>query len=116
MPKIKREMVLSYFLGFVVLYFAWNEIFHTDSWVALVPDFLTKIVSANKLVIAHGVLLAISGLALIFNFYRRFAAFVLAIMLIQIIYSLTGSLSSLNDVAVRDIGLLGIAIALVIKN
>lgn len=115
MSKINKELVLSCFLGFVVIWFGANEILYPERWAAFAPSFLRAMEMINYLVMAHGIVLALSGLALIFNFHRRIAAFVLFLMIGQIVVTLI-MVSGLDEIAVRDIGLLGMALALSLKN
>ena len=119
MFKCNRENVLSYFLAFVFFYFGYQEIVSTDKWVALVPDMFANIVPATSLVMMHGIALVLVGLALVFNYYRRVASMVAVLMLLDIVVVLLGGFNpmnwSLNPVAARDIGLLGVAIALSVK-
>ena len=115
MSKINREIILSWFLGFVVLWFGANEVLYSPKWVSMVPKFLGTGEVAGYLVILHGVILILCGLAFIFNFRRRMAAIVIVLMLLEIIFSLLAE-GGLNPIAVRDIGLLGMALALTFRN
>lgn len=118
MPTINKEIVLSYFLGFVVIWFGVNEILHPERWAVFVPSFLSSgnmVNYVNYLVVAHGIVLVLSGLSLAFNFHRRIAAFIVFLMLVEIIITLIRA-SGLDEIAVRDIGLSGMALALSLKN
>ena len=103
--------VISYALAFVVIWFGVNEIFTPGDWAAFVPAFLGTDAFATFLVVVHGLLLIAAGLALAFNFYRRIGAALLTLMLAEIIVSLLVN-SGLTDIVARDIGLLGMAVAL----
>ncbi len=113
MSKINKEFVLSLSLAFVVFWFGYQEVVNPEAWVKLVPAFLASM--GEKLVFMHGALLILCGFGLIFNFHRRLAAFIVALMLLDIIVILF-SLGGLNDVVVRDVSLLGMALALAMKN
>lgn len=115
MRRISREFILSCFLGFVVIWFGVNEILHPNSWAAFAPDFFEQIMSVKYLVMIHGAVLLLSGLALIFNIHRRLAAIVLSLMLAHVVFILI-SVSGLDEIAVRDIGLLGMSIALAFRS
>ena len=106
------ENILSYALGFVVTWFGLNEIFAPQEWITFAPPFLGDGKLAVALVVVHGVILASCALLLFFNVYRRTAAVILSLMFIEIIIQLMTQ-SGLSDVVVRDIGLLGMAISLV---
>lgn len=116
MSTFNRETVLSFFLGFVVLWFGGNEIMSPERWTVFVPAFLGITGDLlNYLVVAHGIVLALSGICLIFNFHRRLAASVVFLMILSIVFTLV-STSGLDEIAVRDIGLLGMALALALRN
>ena len=114
MFKINREIILVYFLSFVVFYFGIKEISSPEDWVLLVPNFFGS-GDITYLVIFHGTSLILLGFALILNFHRRVVAFILALMIFYVIIILSSS-GGLNEVVVRDIGLLGIALALSFKS
>ncbi|MCE9549231.1 hypothetical protein K8Q98_02420 [Candidatus Nomurabacteria bacterium] len=115
MWRINKEVVLSYFLAFVVIWFGVSEVSSPERWVVFVPTFLNLGDMVNSLVMVHGVVLVLCGLSLVFNFYRRIAAFIVLIMLIDIVTTLI-LVSGLDEISVRDIGLLGMALALALKN
>lgn len=114
MFKVNREIILVYFLSFVVFYFGIKEIFSPEDWVRLVPSFFGS-GDMTYLIISHGVFLILLGFILIINFYRRTVAFILSLMLLSIIIILI-STDGLNEVVVRDIGLFGMALALSFKS
>lgn len=115
MPRLSKEKVLSYFLAFVVIWFGTNEILSPERWVAFVPSFLGTGDVLHYLVIGHGVVLILCGLAMLSDFHKRIAAFIVFLMLVDIVVTLI-SISGLDEVVVRDIGLLGMALALSLKN
>lgn len=115
MYRFNNENILSFFLAFVVIWFGYNEVTNPEQWVAYVPSFLGGGSMTEYLVVAHGIILILSGLSLIFNFHKRTAAFVILLMLAGIVFTLL-SVSGLDEIAVRDIGLLGMALALTLKN
>ncbi len=106
------ENILSYALGFVVAWFGLNEIFAPQEWVAFAPSFLGSGTFALTLVVFHGVVLASSALLLFFNIHRRIAASVLVLVFVEVIIGLVLQ-TGLSDIAVRDIGLCGMALGLV---
>ena len=113
--NFNRETILSIALGFVAVWFGVNEILHPTSWAAFVPAFARSFAPAVSLVIIHGIVLCLSGLSIVFGWKRRVFAAILAVMIAQIIFTLI-SASGLDETAVRDIGLLGVAIALAWRN
>ncbi len=117
--QINKETILSYFLGFVVIWFGVNEIMEPERWAGYVPEFIKEAIASakmvNYMVLGHGVVLSASGLALVLGFRRRAAAFIIFLMLLGIVAALL-QVSGLDEIAVRDIGLLGMALALTLKN
>ncbi|MBP9711982.1 MAG: DoxX family membrane protein [Candidatus Pacebacteria bacterium] len=115
MSKFNRENVLSYFLAFVVIYFGVSEISSPEKWTAFVPKIIASGDMLTYLIVGHGILLLLCGLALIFNFYRRFAAMLLVLMLLDVVWSVYTT-SQFGSTFVRDVGLLGMALALSFRN
>ena len=107
------ENIFSYALGFVVAWFGLNEIFAPQEWVTFVPKFLGDGTFALIMVVIHGIILTSCALLLFFKIYRKIAAGILALMFAQIIIELITQ-TGLSDIAVRDIGLCGTAIGLVL--
>lgn len=115
MSKIKQKTILSFFLGFVVIWFGIQEVTSPGHWVAFVPHFLGAGQTLVHLVVIHGVVLLAAGIALVFGIYRRFAAAVVTLMLLQIVVTLLFA-EGLDEISVRDIGLFGAALALAWKD
>ncbi|OGD33682.1 hypothetical protein A2833_03510 [Candidatus Azambacteria bacterium RIFCSPHIGHO2_01_FULL_44_55] len=110
--KLNTEIILSFFLAFVVLWFGINEILYTQDWTGLVPNVLKNLLSVNLLVLSHGITLTVCGFALIFNIKRKIAAAVIVVLLLEIVINFL-FISGLSGVAVRDVGLLGMALAII---
>lgn len=107
------ENVLSYALGFVVAWFGLNEIFAPQEWVTFAPLFLGTGTLAVALVVTHGIVLTSCALLLFFKAYRPVAAGILALIFAEIIVNLVTQ-TGLSDIAVRDIGLCGMSIGLML--
>lgn len=105
------ENILSYALGFVVAWFGLNEIFAPQEWVTFAPPFLGDGTLAVSLVVLHGIVLASCALLLFSNTYRRIAAAILSLVFAEVVVGLVTQ-TGLSDIAVRDIGLCGLAIGL----
>ncbi len=116
MFKINRENILVYFLAFVLFFFGYQEVSNSEMWVRLVPMFMANIIAPTILVLIHGLVLIFSGLALIFNFYRKYVTGLVALMLVEIIVILMFKSGGLDPTSVRDIGLLGMVLALYFKD
>lgn len=115
MSKFNRENILSVFLAFVVIYFGVNEIFAPEKWLSFVPKFFGSGDMITYLVVGHGVLLFLAGLALVFNIYRRPAAILLFLMLADVVFNIYVS-DGFSSILVRDVGLAGMALALSFRN
>lgn len=112
--QLNQTNIIAYALAFVVLWFGLSELFAPKDWVGFAPVFLGEGTLALALVVVHGITLSLCGLMLISNFYRRVAAAVLVIIFTEIVIDLIiGGIAT--DIVVRDIGLWGMAVALVIK-
>lgn len=106
-------LIMRLSLVFVFVWFGVNEISNPVYWSGYVPPLVEKFLpfGINLFVQLHGVALSILALALLFKFYIRYAAFLSIIVL----FSITGGLivmNGLNEIAVRDIGLLGLALSI----
>ena len=109
----KPENVLSYSLGFVIIWFGFQEVFSPQDWITFLPPFLGDGSFANNLVVFHGIILTVSALLLFFNIYRKIVAIILTFIFLEIIITLIAQ-TGLSDIAVRDIGLLGMIICLIL--
>jgi len=104
--------ILSYALGFVVAWFGLHEIFSPQDWVAFAPPFLGDGTMVLGLVVLHGVVLTTCAILLVVNFHRKIAAGILTLIFIEVVIGLL-SQTGLSDIAVRDVGLGGMAMGLV---
>lgn len=111
---LNATAIASYGLGFVALWFGIGEIIDPNSWLSYAPTFLGDGKLALSLVITHGIILSVAGLSVVFNMYRRIGAAILTLMLLEILTNLLIE-SGLGEIAVRDIGLLAMAISLVLQ-
>lgn len=105
------ENILSYALGFVVVWFGLHEIFVPQEWVTFAPPFLGDGTLALSLVVIHGMVLSICAALLFLNIHRTIAASVLALVFVEVITGLVTQ-TGLSPVAVRDIGLFGLSVGL----
>jgi uncharacterized membrane protein YphA (DoxX/SURF4 family) len=115
MSRLNKETVLSLFLGFVVIWFGVNEVTNPQDWSVFIPKFIASFAPATTLVILHGAVLIVAGISLILNWKRRIASGILALMILSIVITLFSG-EGLTEIVVRDIGLLGMALALALKN
>lgn len=103
--------ILAGGLAFVFLYFGIDKFIHPLIWIGWIPKWMDGFAGASQETWLRivGVIEIIAGAALVFplRLVQRFAA---ALAGIQIIGVLTQT--GWNDIAVRDIGLLTMAVAL----
>lgn len=97
-------------LGLVLLWFGYHELVSPGLWTGYVPIISTTSHSAQVLVLAHGWMLLVLAVALLGGVAPRLAAAVAAMMLLEIVISLSVT-GGLSDLVLRDVGVLGLAIA-----
>jgi uncharacterized membrane protein YphA (DoxX/SURF4 family) len=98
-------------LGLVLAWFGYHELVQPDLWTGYVPVVSSTSALAVILVLAHGWVLLVIAVALAAGIAPRVAAFLAAVLLLEIVISLavTGGLS---DLTLRDVGVLGLALCL----
>jgi len=105
-PTLGRVM-----LGLVLAWFGYHELVAPQLWTGYVPLAGTTSAVAVALVLAHGWVLLVLAVAIIAGIALRLAAAVAALLLVEIIISLTVT-GGLTDLTLRDVGVLGLALAL----
>lgn len=101
----------SFALGFVFFIFGLWQLIQPNYWLAYLPLW-TKNFNQNLLIIFNGFFDLVIGIALIFDFFPLiFSALAFFHLLLVII-----NLGILNDIAIRDFGLLLLALAIFIDN
>ncbi len=98
-------------LGLVLAWFGYHELVQPTLWTGYVPLVRPQSALAIVLVLAHGWLLLMLAVALVAGILARTAAAVAAGLLLEIVISLTVT-AGLSDLTLRDVGVLGLAIAL----
>jgi len=98
-------------LGLVLAWFGYHELVQPSLWTGYVPVVSATSSLAVVLVLAHGWLLLVLAVAMIAGIAPRVAAAVAAILLLEIVISLTVT-GGLSDLTLRDIGILGLAVCL----
>ena len=94
--------ILRISMSLVFIWFSISQFQAPTSWTGFVPEFATNLsgLDAKTLVLAHAVFEMIFGISLLIGIYTRFVAFLLAIHLLAISFSL-----GYNAIAIRDLGL-----------
>jgi uncharacterized membrane protein YphA (DoxX/SURF4 family) len=108
-----RHMLMRWSLGVVLAWFAVQQLYNPGDWAHFVPAFLADAgLPETALIRLHGLLLLTSGLGLLAGTLVRPAAGLASFILVQIIFALAVEGGEVNLIA-RDVGLLGLALALV---
>lgn len=98
-------------LGLVLAWFGYHELVQPALWTGYVPVLASTSAAAVVLVLAHGWLLLVLAVALIAGIVPRLAAAIAALLLLQIVITLTVT-AGLSDLTLRDVGVLGLAVCL----
>jgi uncharacterized membrane protein YphA (DoxX/SURF4 family) len=98
-------------LGLVLGWFGYHELVQPALWTGYVPLIHPQSAFAIVLVLAHGWLLLMLAVAVVAGIMPRAAASVAAVLLLEIVISLTVT-AGLSDLTFRDVGVLGLAIIL----
>ena len=97
-------------LGLVLLWFGYHELILPGEWTGYVPVISESSSLAVILVLAHGWVLLVLATALLAGIAPRAAAAIASVLLLEIVISLAAS--GLSDTALRDLGVLGLALCL----
>jgi uncharacterized membrane protein YphA (DoxX/SURF4 family) len=97
-------------LGLVFIWFGFHELEHPGSWTQYVPVVSETSNLAIVLVLMHGWVLFVLGFALIAGIEPRWSAALSSVIMLEIVISLI--VTGLSDTALRDVGILGLAICL----
>lgn len=103
------SLLLRLGLGVIFFWFGLTKFTNIESWYSFIPPWLESLlpISVNIFLYSQGVIETLIGLLLILGIYVRKSAFLAALILITIIFTL-----GFNDLALRDFGLLMISICL----
>jgi uncharacterized membrane protein YphA (DoxX/SURF4 family) len=98
-------------LGVVLLWFGYHELVRPGEWTGYVPVVNASSSLAIVLVLAHGWVLLVLGVALVAGIAPRLTAALASVLLLEIVISLAAS--GISDTTLRDAGVLGLAVALI---
>jgi len=98
-------------LGLVLAWFGYHELMAPQLWTGYVPGVTATSAFAIVLVLVHGWVLLILAVAITAGVAFRLAAAVAAVLLLQIVVTLTIT-GGLTDLTLRDVGVFGLAICL----
>ena len=106
--------IMRVFLAFVFVWFGISEISNPIHFSGFIPSFVSNLgLDENLLIQIHGVFLVLLSFCLIFKFYLSVTGLLAILILVQIIFGLLIINNfELDDIIVRDIGILGLAIGI----
>jgi uncharacterized membrane protein YphA (DoxX/SURF4 family) len=104
-------VVARVLLGLVLAWFGYHELVAPGQWTGYVPALAGTSAFAQVLVLAHGWLLVVLAVALVAGVAPKVAAAAASVLLVEIVVSLIAS-GGLSDLVLRDVGVLGLAVAL----
>ncbi|HVC23404.1 MAG TPA: hypothetical protein VNH82_08285 [Candidatus Dormibacteraeota bacterium] len=84
--------------------------FQPSQWTGYVPIISQTSHLALAMVLLHGWLLSVLGVALVLGVAARLAAGVSALLLLEIVLSLSFT-GGVSDIVARDLGVFGLAVA-----
>ena len=97
-------------LGLVLLWFGLHELLQPSLWTGYVPAISQTSAFALGMVLLHGWVLVLLGAALVLGIAPRLAAAVSALLLLEIVLSLSFT-GGVSDIVARDLGVFGLAVA-----
>lgn len=104
---LSRLALATIFVGFGL----W-EIIQPAYWTAFVPSFLSGVAPAVTLVLLHGIVLLVVGVAVLLGFYLRISSILAVLVMVEIIGTLMFE-SGFTDLVIRDVVVLLLAMSLV---
>lgn len=98
-------VVLRFGIAAVFIWFGAEQVMHPEKWVSMLPDWailksLPAFFTPQKIVLVNGLFEIVASVLLIINVFTRVAAFLLAVHLAGIAWSI-----GINPTGVRDAGL-----------
>jgi uncharacterized membrane protein YphA (DoxX/SURF4 family) len=97
-------------LGVVFAWFGYHELLLPGQWTQYVPVISESSSLAIILVLVHGWVLLVIAAALLAGIAPRAAAAIASVLMLEIVISL--AVTGLSDTALRDVGVLGLALCL----
>ncbi len=99
-------------LGLVFAWFGYHELVDPRLWTGYVPVVPATSTASLVLVLVHGLVLFVLAVALVVGVAPRAAGAVGALLMVEIVVSL--GVTGINDIVVRDLGVLGLAVAVAV--
>ncbi len=107
-----RHLLTRAAIGFVFVSFGLWELFDPQYWTGFVPNWVAAIIPSQTLVLFHGVVLLVLGVAILLGLWLRWTALLATLMLVEICAGLLLA-SGFSDLLVRDVGLLLFTLSMV---
>lgn len=100
--KVYAPSVLRITMAVVILWFGAQQFINTANWLGYVPDSIISLthLSRETIVYLNGTAELVLGTLLLFGIWTRWVAFLLALHLLDIMYTV-----GYGEIAVRDFGL-----------
>ena len=100
--KLYAPSVLRYAMSLVILWFGIQQFINTANWLGYIPDSIVAFthLSRETIVYLNGAAEVILGTLLLFGIWTRWVALLLALHLLDIMYTV-----GYGEIAVRDFGL-----------
>ncbi|MBO0788466.1 MAG: hypothetical protein J2P33_20595 [Actinobacteria bacterium] len=98
-------------LALVLGWFGYHELMRPGLWTGYVQVASARSGVAAVLVLIHGWVLLVLAVALLAGIATRIAALIAAVLMLEIVISLTVT-AGLSDLTLRDVGVLGLAVCL----
>jgi hypothetical protein len=96
----------------VFAWFGYHELADPRLWTGYVPVVPATSTASVVLVLVHGAVLFVLSAALVVGIAPRAAGAIGALLMVEIVISL--GVSGINDIVVRDVGVLGLAVAVAV--
>ena len=89
-------------ISFIFLWFGTQQIFNTEAWTSLIPGWITSVSGINASVLVHfnGAFEIVVGFCLLFGYFTRITAFLLAFHMLDIMFTV-----GYSSIGIRDFGL-----------
>jgi uncharacterized membrane protein YphA (DoxX/SURF4 family) len=105
-PTTTAALIMRFGLAFVFGWMGIDKFIHLSAWYGWIPSWLA-FVPQDAFLYAVGAIEVILAVLLIGGRFVRFAAIVCAVLMAGVVFSF-----GINDITVRDIGLIALALAI----
>jgi len=104
----KPLFIIRVGIAIVFLWFGISKIIDPTAWISWLPQWIVQLpISVTTNLIIQGMIETVVGALLLIGLFTRFAAVIAALTMVIVIISV-----GYSDIAIRDLGILSIAVAL----